>query len=869
MNKLLLQALMTIGGTLRGTVGGALGYLNTLLKSGFTTATQFHQEGIAFSREMGMSAKEAQAYTEVLTKRTEKLAATYGVAAEQIKQIQRGIAVATSRQLMLNEAQTEHFLQLNKLVGADTVNKFTEEIMGGMGGQLETVEGAVSKAYATAAKSGLNAQKVSEKIASNLNMANKLSFRTGIDGLTRMAMQAEKVGMSLQSVEAVANNFLEIDDAISHAAQLQMLGGAAGAFGGNPMDMLYEANYDPEALQKRMTSMLGGYARFDANTGIANINGANMDMVRNIAKAMGISTEEASRVAKKNAELRYKESHINTSAYRGMGLTQEQIDFLINKSNVKDGKVMFTDSNGKETELSANGKINEEVLKEMMKYEGMSDHDIMAENAKSLTSINEKLTGIATSISAMFASFLNGFFPDFVKYGDNIGQFLKDKLQPIAKNIGVAARGIFDWFKNNKDLIKTVASGVLGFIKAFTYILGPVIKAANEWPKTSAAIIAAIWAAKKINGITSRGANGARSAASGSFSGKEITSRARGDYRAGRQLGMSRRQAFAEANRDAARAAGGYGKLGRAGLKMAKGGGIAALAGLAGGMITDYAVEKGDIEKGSTTHKLASAGTRALEYGGTGAMIGGMIGSFVPVIGNAVGAAVGGAIGGVWGGLSGYFDAKEAAKEGARAKAEPHAEGGIVGGTSYNGDKVLTRLNSGEMVLNMNQQSKLFNAIKNLTTPIIPTTSILTNNTANSRHTIQTKEVTIQTIGLSGLSTKVKGVAPVPTKIEAKPVGEKEYIYTPKNTNTTTVNGGTVTVKDFNININGTLRLDGGSSSKNLNMNDLLNNQQFVSAIKQMVQERINSDFNGGRLSTSPSVMSGLSTQVNSYGKKA
>lgn len=39
------------------------------------------------------------------------------------------------------------------------------------------------------------------------------------------------------------------------------------------------------------------------------------------------------------------------------------------------------------------------------------------------------------------------------------------------------------------------------------------------------------------------------------------------------------------------------------------------------------------------------------------------------------------------------------------------ANGGIVGGNSYHGDKILTRLNSGEMVLNQEQQSKLWNMI--------------------------------------------------------------------------------------------------------------------------------------------------------------
>ena len=40
-----------------------------------------------------------------------------------------------------------------------------------------------------------------------------------------------------------------------------------------------------------------------------------------------------------------------------------------------------------------------------------------------------------------------------------------------------------------------------------------------------------------------------------------------------------------------------------------------------------------------------------------------------------------------------------------------YADGGIIGGSSYRGDKLLARVNSGEMVLNKRQQSNLFNAI--------------------------------------------------------------------------------------------------------------------------------------------------------------
>jgi hypothetical protein len=39
------------------------------------------------------------------------------------------------------------------------------------------------------------------------------------------------------------------------------------------------------------------------------------------------------------------------------------------------------------------------------------------------------------------------------------------------------------------------------------------------------------------------------------------------------------------------------------------------------------------------------------------------------------------------------------------------AEGGIVGGSTTIGDRVVARLNAGEMVLNKNQQAKLFKMI--------------------------------------------------------------------------------------------------------------------------------------------------------------
>ena len=64
--------------------------------------------------------------------------------------------------------------------------------------------------------------------------------------------------------------------------------------------------------------------------------------------------------------------------------------------------------------------------------------------------------------------------------------------------------------------------------------------------------------------------------------------------------------------------------------------------------------------------------------------------------------------------------------------------------------------------------------------------------------------------------------------VKAKPVGEKEYIYTPAN-NDSISNGVTeVTVKDINVNVNGNLKLDTGNFTKNIDINQLLKNPLFT-----------------------------------------
>ena len=103
--------------------------------------------------------------------------------------------------------------------------------------------------------------------------------------------------------------------------------------------------------------------------------------------------------------------------------------------------------------------------------------------------------------------------------------------------------------------------------------------------------------------------------------------------------------------------------------------------------------------------------------------------------------------------------------------------------------------------------------------------------------------------------------------VKAKPVGNKEYIYKPSKSSL----GGTsseVKVNDFNVNISGTIRLDGGRNSKDIDISKLLSNQEFVSSLKEMIKTSINNDINCGKLMNDDALRRGMPAQTSLWGRK-
>jgi hypothetical protein len=186
------------------------------------------------------------------------------------------------------------------------------------------------------------------------------------------------------------------------------------------------------------------------------------------------------------------------------------------------------------------------------------------------------------------------------------------------------------------------------------------------------------------------------------------------------------------------------------------------------------------------------------------------------------------------------------------------------------------------MVLNKGQQSALFNFINNMPSVLskIGANGNVSYYNAVNRYNSVVKSTSmnqsyneVQADLLKGVGNTFSSLVKPSTLLEnsndvkAKPVGEKEYIYVPSRNNAE--NGvKEINVKDINLNLNGTLKLDGGTSTKKLDINQLLNETSFISSLKDMIKQSINNDINNGRFMSDIASMRGMPSQVGLWGSK-
>jgi hypothetical protein len=125
----------------------------------------------------------------------------------------------------------------------------------------------------TARLSGVQSNKLLDEVKGSLSKVDSYGFKGGVDGLTKMATQAQLLRTSVDEIGALskAQDFWDPEKAIETAANLQMLGGAIGDLG-DPYKLMNMGMNDVGELQDQMTKLAANAFKINKETGEIDID---------------------------------------------------------------------------------------------------------------------------------------------------------------------------------------------------------------------------------------------------------------------------------------------------------------------------------------------------------------------------------------------------------------------------------------------------------------------------------------------------------------------------------------------------------------------------------------------------------------------
>ena len=524
----------------------------------------------------------------------------------------------------------------------------------------------------------------------------------------------------------------------------------------------------------------------------------------------------------------------------------------------------------------------------------MSDKDILVEQSQKLTTINESIDGFWASAVATFSEKFNEVIPHIQKFIGDIGP----KLMPIFETIG---SGVEEFVKRTltPENVKFVTDSISKIINVVGDVLG-VVKSVWKWlPEWGKDAIIAIGAISMLPGGKSLlgGVSRAGAGAIGKMGGKVLG----GAVGAG--IGIYR---AVTATNNADRGAG-IGTAAGSIIGAALGGPIGAAI---GGFLGDFAGKFIGEHWGDITNTISNAWNSISEWfkNAWDGWLGNVIDIIFPIVGvirhwdeicefvrnswNSVSEWATGlwdsAVGWTkeaWGSVTGWAKDAWGSVTGWVKDAWSSVTGWVKdawGGITGVWNKVTGAFSSVIDTFKSAIQGfanfvkdpwgsikagakSLFEGVKNIAGYAEGKGGIESDNMLAF---INDKEAVVPAHDQQNFLTTVKNIQSVlpVTSVVAKPVGGKEYIYTPSNSQTSNTNSE-VKVNDFNVNISGTIRLDGGNNSQNIDVKNLLNDVSFISALKDIIKESMASDINGGRVMHDVSYLRGMPSQSTTLGR--
>jgi hypothetical protein len=250
-----------------------------------------------------------------------------------------------------------------------------------------------------AKQAGASVSAVATLVTSNLKQLNLFNFSNGVEGITKMAIQSERLGANMQTTMTIAENLLSPEKAIEMSSALQRLGVTSSQLL-DPLRAMDLAQNDPEELQNQMVELSKQFTQFNEETGKMEIMPGAKRRLREIATELGYDKDEFASMALKASDFDRKLSQIKLPDFASD--SKETKELIASMAQMKDGvaTINIKDQKTGEVVLKQVDQLTPEdieKLKTSQEEQGKSVEQLAVEQLDQLKGINAGINGVRTA----------------------------------------------------------------------------------------------------------------------------------------------------------------------------------------------------------------------------------------------------------------------------------------------------------------------------------------------------------------------------------------------------------------------------------------------------------------------------------------
>ena len=348
---------------------------------------------------IGISVGRSQEFTKSFNRATAELS-KFGGDASDVQVIMKQFADDSGRARIISPEEVSNIFLLEKGLGLGKESAATLlERMDLMGVSVDNSNKMLNSLTTESQKLGLNAKKVTEKLANNFDKMSNMSFKGGVKGMTEMAKLAVQMRMEVSDMLGMAEKFYEPEQAIEAVANLQMLGGDIAEAFGDPFETMYLARNKPEELAIKVQTMTENMIQFNEETGEYEFPAEARMQLKAAGEQLGINVDSMIDIARQSSKI--KDIKMNVS---GNIQDEDMREGLASMAKMKDGK-WVVDFDGKEVGI---GDIGVDLAEKMLAAPKNEEEAIMEMAYNSMTT-NEILENILEAMKAGYVAETNTY----------------------------------------------------------------------------------------------------------------------------------------------------------------------------------------------------------------------------------------------------------------------------------------------------------------------------------------------------------------------------------------------------------------------------------------------------------------------------